>query len=225
MKKLFALATIAVALFVGKAGAQITVNAGYLNQTVNSSYTIGSTTVTNDPISINGAFVGSRINREIKGNLGISAGVNIEFYTKGDTLAGGVGGLIGGSVRNRHSELSLEVPVFLNYRLPVGKMNLKVYAGPVLGMGLYNKTVTTTTVTVLGNTTTDETTTDFLSNGLGDDDLGRTNVAVAAGVGLDFSTMGINVGYSYGLTDMYPNSNSLKGSYTRLFVGMNFNIK
>lgn len=68
MKKIFALATIVVALFVGKAGAQITVNAGYLNQAVNSSYTIGSTTVTNGPISINGAFVGSMINREIKGN-------------------------------------------------------------------------------------------------------------------------------------------------------------
>ena len=197
-------------------------NAGYIQQSLTT--TLNDNSVDLEPNLKNGLYVGVSGRYNLKAGLGVSLGVNAEYFTKSDTTAGNLGGVLGAKWENHYNELALSVEAFLDYRLALGSATLKVFAGPVLGASMLSKYSWKWSANVLGVSAGDSGELDYLSEDRGNNRLNRLNLAVAGGVGIDFGTIGLNAGYSYGLSDRYNQSDNLKSTTGRLFVGLNYNL-
>lgn len=225
MKKVFSILAVAGLMIAGNlAQAQTTsFNAGYMQQTLTTTRNGNSVTV--EPNIKNGFFVGGNYNYSLQKGLGLSVGLDLQYFTKSDTTAGNVAGAVGASWENHYNELALSAPIFLNYSLPLGSsLKLKLYAGPVIGYTFFSKYSYKWNVNILGISNSGDGEVDYLSDDRGDNALSPFSVAVAGGVGLDFNQYGINLGYSYGLTDRYNSNDNVKSTYTRIFVGLSYNL-
>lgn len=225
MKKVYSILAVAVLLFAANiAKAQTSVNFGYIQQSL--APTLNGNFANWEPNIGNGFFIGGSYNYAINKGLGVNVGVNLQLFTKSDTTAASVLGIVGGSLKNRYNEWAVSVPVFFNYNLPLGNsLKLKVFAGPIVGFTFSSKCNWEVNGNILGFSGQKEGEIDYLSDDRGDNALSPLSIAVAGGVGLDFNNVGVNVGYSYGLTDRYGKNDNVKSTYTRLFVGINYNLK
>lgn len=216
MKKVFTFAA-AVLIFAGMAKAQLGVNVGYAPQTYTSTYTNGNNSNTTTS-SMTGLFAGVNYNTPLSGALSVSVGLQGRFNTSGDTTNANVV-VASGSVKTKNTQLLLDVPVLLNYGFNLGSAaKLSVFAGPTISYALMGKTKTVTTVTVLGNSTTNESESDWYG-----DNSNRKNLDVSAtlGVVLSYNQFRLFGGYNMGLLNLTSADNTtLKGSNVFFGVGM-----
>lgn len=217
MKKVFAFVAAAIA-FVGVANAQLAINVGYAPQTYATTYTNGNNTTTSST-KMTGIFAGVNYNKALSGDLCVSFGLQGRLNTSGDTVSAGVGTIVGGSVENKYTQVLIDVPVLFNYGFSLSSAaKLSVFVGPTFSYALSGKTKTTTTVTLLGSTTTDVSESDWYGN-----NSNRNNLDVSAtfGVALDFNQLRLFGGYNMGLLNLTTADNTtLKGS--NIFVGVGY---
>ncbi len=214
MKKILSIFTLAVALFAfGAANAQISVHAGYVQNNLVSTYTNPLTSgVTYDTLTRPGAYAGFNYNISLTGDLGLTLGANLEYYTKSDSTI---------LYNRKFQQIDLVVPVYLNYAFPFGDgYTFTVFAGPTLGLGLVNKSTYTGRITgiITENNyydTEDATNEDYYRE--------RFTWAITGGVRANFGTFGLHAGYTYGMSDNFSSANTT-GTSKRIFVGANFNL-
>lgn len=218
MKKVFAILAATV-LFAGMASAQMGLNVGYAPQTYTTTYTNGNNSNTSTS-SMTGLFVGVNYNTPISGGLNVSVGLQGRLNTSGDTTAAG-GSVVGGSVKVKNTQLLVDVPVLLNYGLELNSaLKLSIFAGPTISYALMGKTKTVTTVTVLGNSNT----TESESNWYGDDSHRKAlDVSATIGLAVTYNQFRLYGGYNMGLLNLTDVDNyTLKGS--NLFLGIGYNL-
>ncbi len=216
MKKVLTFAA-AIVLFAGIANAQLGVNVGYAPQTWTRTYTNGNNTNTTTS-SMTGFFAGVNYNVPLSGDLNVSVGLQGRFNTGSDTTALNVV-VAGASVENHKSQLLLDVPVLFNYGFSLGSAaKLSVFAGPTISYALSGKTKTITTVTALGNTTKDESE----SNWYGDNsNLKKLDISATLGVVLSYNQLRFFGGYNMGLLNLTTADNTtLKAS--NIFFGVGY---
>ena len=217
MKKIFAFVAVAVA-FVGVANAQLGINFGYAPQTYTTTYTSGSNSTTSST-KMTGLFLGVNYNQALTGGLNVSVGLQGRYNSSADTVAANVGNIVGGSVENKHSQLLIDVPVLFNYGFNLGgAAKLSIFAGPTISYALTGKTKTITTVTVLGNNSTNEGESDWYG-----DNSNRKQLDVSATFGAVFSYNQFRLfgGYNMGLLNLTSADNTtLKAS--NIFVGLGY---
>ena len=205
MKKLFATLFAASLMLVGtQAFAQIVVGGGYLNAT--DKVAIGSNSEKQD---LNGVYAGFsyNLNLGVVDGLGIAPGVYANFLFGKDKNLSDM----------KYRDISLQVPVNVTYGQELTS-DFKVFgfAGPAFQFGLAKKAVLSS-----GGTTV---TSDFYDSKYSDN-LGRFNVLIGVGAGIEVSQkIQVVVGADFGLLNLY------KGDYkdasykrpTQIKIGVNY---
>ena len=129
IKSIFALAAaIAVA---ATASAQLSINAGYQNQSHTQNLKIMSTETKSDT-TMSGFFIGGTYNLQIAGGLGVAPGLYFSYAGSSDENT-----VLGTTTHQTMTDMNLKVPVLLNYGLDLnGDMKVFCFAGPVVNFGL-----------------------------------------------------------------------------------------
>ena len=187
MKKFFL--TLALAAVATSAFAQIeglSAGAGYLTNTLKSTYTSGSSSTTHS-YDFGGFYAGVNYTLlEIGPGIAITPGLQFASVTyKEDNTTWG--------------ESYLAVPVNFSYKLDLvpGTLAIQPYAGPTFAFGLGSKNTYT-----IGSVST-------TSDMYGDDsDYGKFDLLVGAGIALDIVDMiRVTIGYDLGLLDRDSSDN------------------
>lgn len=217
MKKVFAILAATV-LFAGIASAQLGINVGYAPQTYKSTYTSGSSSTTSTT-NMNGFFAGVNYNINLTGDLNVSVGADVRYNTKSDTTAGSLGTIVGGSVKNNHTQMLVDVPVLFNYGLRLtDALKISVFLGPTFSYALSGNTHTTTTVTLLGNTSTSESD----NNWYGDNtNLKKLDLGGTIGVNVQYNDFRLFGGYNMGLLNTTSADNTVRKS-SNYFFGIGY---
>ena len=186
MKKLIITLVIALAACTAAfAQKGLSVGAGYLDNTVKTVYTSGSTTTTNAR-TYGGFYAGLSYNVL---TLGPGIGITPGLYFASTSFKGEED-LVGGVTSGNESYLA--VPVNFSYKLDLvpGTLAIEPYAGPTFAYGLSSKTTYT-----LGNTSN---TTDRYDGTT----YGKFDLQVGVGLAFDIVDMiRVTVGYNMGLLD------------------------
>ena len=220
MKKTIAIvACAAVMLFAGKANAQLGINVGYAPVTLSTATTIGNNTTTSTS-EMDGFFAGVTYNYGISKDLGVAFGLQGRYNTKTSTGSANFV-VVSGNDKSTTTQILLDVPVLLNYSLPLGgSAKLSAFAGPTFSYAVYGNTHVTSTATILGVSSTSET--DYAMYG---DNSTNNRLDITAAFGLQFQYNDIRLfgGYRIGLTDLNTNDN-VKTTSSGLFVGLGYNL-
>ncbi len=171
--------------------AQISVGAGYLNETSTLSYKSGNTTTTTET-PMGGFYIGGDYEYAIGQGLSFSAGLKGVMYSHKkveENLP------IFGDVTTKRTELNLVVPVAVNYSYVISpELKAFAFAGPSFSFGLSAKSKTTY------ETDADKTTVVDLYGE--DSNYKGFNLLFGAGAGVDVMDMvRIKVGYDFGLVN------------------------
>lgn len=170
--------TLAAMAIAVSSFAQASIGAGYLNQSKSNS----------DAKPLSGFYAGIDYNINIAGALGVAPGVYYNFATWSD----------GGKNANANvKEHYISIPVMFNYSINVADgFDLFAFAGPTGRFGLASET----TGSVVGFSAT--------GDNYKNDNYQRTALLIGGGVGADIADkVRFTVGYDYGLTNRYKNSN------------------
>ena len=193
MKKL--IITLAIALAACTAAfAQmgLSVGAGYLDNTVKTVYTSGSTTTTTSDTF--GGFYGGVSYTVLTLGPGINITPGLYFAS---TSYKNVDTILGVETTSTGSESYIAVPVNFSYKLELvpGTLALQPYAGPTFAYGLSSKAATTAGGTTLSTDNYDGTT------------YGKFDLQVGVGLAFDIVDMiRVTVGYNMGLLDRNSDS-------------------
>lgn len=219
MKKIFAFVTVAAALLVaGNANAQLGVNVGYAPQTYNTVYTNGNNSTTT-PFEMNGFFAGVNYNMPLSGDLCLSVGGQIRYNSKTEESSGGIGGIVTGSTKNAYSQMLLDIPVLLNYGLPLtSNLKLVPFIGATISYGLSGNCHWTATGSVLGIGGATEGDVPFYGE---DGNWKNLELGGTIGVCVNFNDFRLFGGYNMGLVNMDKRDNyTAKG--TNVFFGLGY---
>lgn len=219
MKRTIAIvACVAAMLFAGKANAQLGINVGYAPVTISTATTIGNTTTTSKS-EMNGFFVGVTYNYGISKELGVAFGLQGRYNTKTSTGSANYV-VVSGNDKSTTSQILLDVPVLLNYSIPLGSIKMTVFAGPTFSYAIYGNTHVTSTTTILGSSSTSET--DYAMYG---DNSSNNRLDITAALGLQFQYKDYSLfgGYRFGLTDLNTNEN-IKTTSSGLFIGLGYKL-
>lgn len=200
MKKTFAIiAVVAAMFFAGNANAQtLGVNLGYAPQTT-TNFTPGE---------MAGFFGGVNYNHVLSGNIGLSFGGQLRYNYKKTTNT-----VLSASQTTTHTQLLIDVPVLLNFAIPLGgNARLAVFAGPVLSYALNGNTNISENVL---NTSNDYKWYGDNSNYKQFDLLG------AVGAALEFQQFRLFGGYRMGLLDINK-SEKTTSKTSGIFVGLGY---
>lgn len=171
--------------------AQVSVGAGYLNETSTTSWKSGNTTTTTkNPFG--GFYVGGDYEYAIGQGLSFSAGLKGVFYSNKDVSELP---LNAGNVTTKRKELNLVVPVMANYSYVISpELKAFAFAGPSFSFGLSAKSTVTYDKTPDNSSTT---------NLYGEDSNYKGfNLFLGAGVGVDVMNMvRVKLGYDLGLVN------------------------
>lgn len=208
MKKIFAIVLgAALMLSATNAFAQLSVGAGWLNSTESTTVTSGNTSSTNSA-NLNGFYAGAQYNINLVAGLGIAPGVYFSglFGNRTDDLWITTG-------EKKFSELSINVPVNVNYTIAIGSdFNVILYAGPIFQYGVSCKSTYT-----IGNTTS---TTNYYDN---DHHRNPFNIYVGGGAGIQAGEFQVLIGYDHSVTNLITRDNTTIGrSQIKLGVGYAF---
>ena len=217
MKKTIAIVACAAAmLFAGKANAQLGVNVGYAPVTLTSAVTSGNTTTTSTS-EMDGFFAGITYNNALSGNLGVAVGLQGRYNTKTSTGSANFV-VVSGNDKSTTTQILLDVPVLINYSLPLGSAKLTAFAGPTFSYAVYGNTHVTTTTTILGSTSTSET--DYAMYGDNSSNE-RFDLTAALGLQFQYSDFRLFGGYRIGLLDLNSGDN-VKTTTSGMFVGLGY---
>ena len=220
MKKTIAIvACAAVMLFAGKANAQLGINVGYAPVTLSTATTIGNNTTTSTS-EMDGFFAGVTYNYGISKDLGVAFGLQGRYNTKTSTGSANFV-VVSGNDKSTTTQILLDVPVLLNYSLPLGgSAKLSAFAGPTFSYAVYGNTHVTSTATILGVSSTSET--DYAMYGDNSTN-NRLDITAAFGLQFQYNDFRLFGGYRIGLTDLNTNDN-VKTTSSGLFVGLGYNL-
>lgn len=182
MRKLFLSLAIA-AVAAGSAAAQITVGAGYLNQTTVNSISEN----TSSDGTMHGFYVGAGFSWPLVAGLSIDSGVSYNYLVSNEDILGA------GFLNSKTENSILEIPVNLRYRFHAASfLDIFALAGPRFNVGL----ASTTTASVLDL--------EKEINNYGEDsNLQRFDFGLGAGIGFElFQLVRLDVGYDWGLLDL-----------------------
>ena len=197
MKKIIISLAIAIAATVS-ASAQVSVGAGYLNQT-------NKTTVSNNSSSraLNGFYAGVDLGYGLGYGLSIVPGVYYG-YISGKTTA------LEGVAEDNYVRHDIAIPVNVKYGIDIlDALNVFAYAGPQFNIGL----ASTSTATVAGIS---KSINNFDENGAER----RFDLSIGVGLGFDVADLiRINLGYNFGLLNR-ANSENVVTKANTLHVGL-----
>ncbi|MDD7552402.1 MAG: porin family protein [Candidatus Cryptobacteroides sp.] len=197
MKKIIISLAIAIAATVS-ASAQVSVGAGYLNQT-------NKTTVSNNSSSraLNGFYAGVDLGYGLGYGLSIVPGVYYG-YISGKTTA------LEGVAEANYVRHDIAIPVNVKYGIDIlDALNVFAYAGPQFNIGL----ASTSTATVAGIS---KSINNFDENGAER----RFDLSIGVGLGFDVADLiRINLGYNFGLLNR-ANSENVVTKANTLHVGL-----
>ena len=197
MKKIIISLAIAIAATVS-ASAQVSVGAGYLNQT-------NKTTVPNNSSSraLNGFYAGVDLGYGLGYGLSIVPGVYYG-YIAGKTTA------LEGVAEANYVRHDIAIPVNVKYGIDIlDALNVFAYAGPQFNIGL----ASTSTATVAGIS---KSINNFDENGADR----RFDLSIGVGLGFDVADLiRINLGYNFGLLNR-ANSENVVTKANTLHVGL-----
>ena len=207
MKKIFStILTASLMLFGIQAFAQSSVNAGYLNSTQSFA--------NSESINSNGAYVGLSYNLPLAGGLSVAPGV---YYSFIGNKSGGTATILGisASASSTFREHAINIPLYLNYGIDLARdAKFMIYAGPTAQYGLAS---TTKLAGGVGEFTADKTYSNYDNS-----DYTRFNVYLGGGVCFQVASFLINVGYDYGMMNLYKGDNAAKTHRSNLKLGVGF---
>ena len=219
MKKAFTIIAVAAAMLAtGTANAQLGINIGYAPVTLTTQVTSGNTTTTSSS-EMDGFFAGVSYNNAIGSGLNLSVGLQARYNTKTSTGSANFV-VVSGNDKSTTTQILLDVPVLLNYSLPLGSAKLTVFAGPTFSYAVYGNTHVTTTTTILGSSSTSETDYAMYDDNSSNE---RFDLTAAFGLQLQYSDFRLFGGYRIGLLDLNSNDN-VKTTTSGLFVGLGINM-
>ena len=186
MKKLILSLAIA-AIAAGSAMAQVSVGAGYLNQTSKSSLSENSSSKG----SSDGFYVGAAFSCPIIAGLSVDPGVYYGFLTSSTDVNIAGFELANGKTQSHY----LMIPIDLRYSFhALDFLDVFALAGPRFNVGL----ASTTTVSALGDAVEQK-----IDNYGENSSLQRFDFGLGVGIGFDlFQMVRIKVGYDWGLLDV-----------------------
>lgn len=186
MKKLILSLAIA-AIAAGSAMAQVSVGAGYLNQTSKSSLSESSSSKG----SSDGFYVGAAFSCPIIAGLSVDPGVYYGFLTSSTDVNIAGFELANGKTQSHY----LMIPIDLRYSFhALDFLDVFALAGPRFNVGL----ASTTTVSALGDAVEQK-----IDNYGENSSLQRFDFGLGVGIGFDlFQMVRIKVGYDWGLLDV-----------------------
>lgn len=186
MKKLILSLAIA-AIAAGSAMAQVSVGAGYLNQTSKSSLSENSSSKG----SSDGFYVGAAFSCPIIAGLSVDPGVYYGFLTSSTDVNIAGFELANGKTQSHY----LMIPIDLRYSFhALDFLDVFALAGPRFNVGL----ASTTTVSALGDAVEQK-----VDNYGENSSLQRFDFGLGVGIGFDlFQMVRIKVGYDWGLLDV-----------------------
>lgn len=186
MKKLILSLAIA-AIAAGSAMAQVSVGAGYLNQTSKSSLSESSISKG----SSDGFYVGAAFSCPIIAGLSVDPGVYYGFLTSSTDVNIAGFELANGKTQSHY----LMIPIDLRYSFhALDFLDVFALAGPRFNVGL----ASTTTVSALGDAVEQK-----VDNYGENSSLQRFDFGLGVGIGFDlFQMVRIKVGYDWGLLDV-----------------------
>ena len=133
MKKVILTLALAAAAAVC-ANAQIIVSAGYDGGTTKSTYTSGSTSLTESD-NYSGFYVNATYNYNIGNGLGVQAGIGATFYGRKD-----VDDAVIATYTIKYTTIELAIPVLVNYKYQLtNDFAVGAFAGPEFGFDLVDK--------------------------------------------------------------------------------------
>ena len=152
MKKLFTSILAASLMLLGtQAYAQLVVGAGYLHDIENNKSTEGK--AVGDPVHLNGFYVGASYNIQFAKYFGVAPGfyVDMLFQSKNNANGGTFGGvLLSGSVSYNYTEVALNLPVNLTFKMPIGdNADIFAFAGPTFQYGVMARSTFHSAATIL----------------------------------------------------------------------------
>ncbi|MBR3076236.1 MAG: outer membrane beta-barrel protein [Bacteroidales bacterium] len=204
MKK-FTVLIAAIMLASVPAFSQVIPGAGYIN----STFISGSTNSVQ-----NGFYAGVSMDMKLSGLKGLSFVPGAYASLISSTSSGSFLGLVSGN--GKSTEIDLSIPAYFKFTYGLSKdARVFAYAGPTAQIGVIAKSYSKTT-SFLGSS---ESTRDLFSGSSG---LNRFNVLIGGGVGFGFSQFSINVGYDYGLLNVYRGSSDTVMNRANLHVGVSF---
>lgn len=212
--KRIAVILAALALLGGQAFAQIVPGAGYIHSTLTTN-SGGST----DNDSKSGFYAGASVNFEIPAvkGLGFVPGVYLSLITstKQDSQSASVFGITftqsGKAVFN---ELALNVPTLLKYSIDLSGAKLFAYAGPTFQLGIISRLDVEASGIISGSSNLD-----YYAD---DSGYNRFNVLVGGGIGFQLSRVIVNLGYDYGITNVYRGLSNVSGNRSNLHLGIGY---
>ena len=206
MKKIFAFVAATV-LFAGMASAQLGIHVGYAPQTYLNKVTVAGTTIT-DTTSMTGFFVGVDYNVNLTGDLNVSVGLQGRYNTKSEENT-----VLGVSTKVASTQMLIDVPILFNYGLNLSDaLKLSIFVGPTVNFALSGKNTTTVGATENESNWYDD-----------NSDLKKLDVALTAGLALNFSDIKIFGGYNMGLMNLTGADNTTRKG-TNFFVGVGYNL-
>ena len=206
MKKILSTVLAASLMLLGTQAFAQSINVGYLNSTQNYA--------NSESINSNGAYVGFSYNLPLAGGFGIAPGV---YYSMITNKKGGAGTILGvsASASSTFMEHAVNVPLYLNYGIDLARdAKFSIYAGPTAQYGLAS---TTKLAGGVGEFTADKT-----YNNYDNSDYTRFNVYLGGGVCFQVASFLINVGYDYGMMNLYKGDNATKTHRSNLKLGVGF---
>ncbi len=206
MKKILSTVLAASLMLLGTQAFAQSINVGYLNST--QSY------ANSESINSNGAYVGFSYNLPLAGGFGIAPGV---YYSMITNKKGGAGTILGvpASASSTFMEHAVNVPLYLNYGIDLARdAKFSIYAGPTAQYGLAS---TTKLAGGVGEYTADKTYSNYDNS-----DYTRFNVYLGGGVCFQVASFLINVGYDYGMMNLYKGDNAAKTHRSNLKLGVGF---
>lgn len=212
MKKIFAFVAVAAGLlFAGNANAQLSINAGFANQSktftgtmpVFGSYTDRDTNMT-------GFFIGASYNLPIAGSLSVAPGIYYQRLGHNTSTDVAIS-----TLHTKSIEQAIAIPILFNYKFEVSNgIDLFAFVGPNVTYGL-SKTFTAW----LGDNEPEDPSADYYD---GDDPTNsRLNLFVTFGAGVQYHALRLQVGYQMGMMDRTTSDNTTE-KVNNLFVGVGY---
>lgn len=208
MKKIITLLA-ALAFAAAPAFSQIVPGAGYVNTTFTNKS--GSKTT---KASHNGFYAGASVNLDLASLDGLSLvpGAYLSMVT-----STGSDDFIVLSTTSTFTEIDLNVPVYFKYMVGIANdAMVYLFGGPTVQFGLSSK-VNVKASSVIGDASSDVDMYD-------PDDAGynRLNVLIGGGIGMGFKKFSVNIGYDYGLLNVWRNLNDVTGNRANFHVGISY---
>ena len=200
-----------------QAFAQLVPGAGYL---FSSELGKSEKTSEQEAYKLNGFYVGASYNIPLVAGLGVAPGLYADMlFWNGEVRQDFIQG-ISASVSQHYTELALNLPVNLNYRLKIGEnAALCAFAGPVFQVGLLARSTYNNKVDVGLIHSNEGNAYNHYDSKIGDTK--RFNIYLGGGLGFQVGDLLFTVGYDHNLLNI-GRTEGWKTNRNQIKAGINF---